>query len=63
LMNGNLQKLDSDYKDIKMMLGRDPLRVTLLPIGAFGNYRQISNDQLVKMNPSSQNIDILIKCG
>ncbi|MHB1391553.1 MAG: GH3 family acyl-acid amido synthetase [Clostridia bacterium] len=63
MVNENLQRLDSDYKDIQTLLGRDPLRVTLLPIGAFVNYRQISNNQLVKMNPSRQNIDTLIKCG
>ncbi len=63
MVNENLQRLDSDYKDIETLLGRDPLRVTLLPIGTFRNYRQISNNQLAKMNPSRQNIDTLIKCG
>lgn len=63
LVNENLQKLDSDYKDIQNLLGRDPLRLTLLPKGAFGKYTQLSNNELAKMNPSRQNIEALIKCG
>ena len=63
LINDNLQKIDSDYRDIGVLLGRDPLRVTLLPRGSFGKYRQLSNNQLTKMNPSRQNIDTLVKCG
>jgi hypothetical protein len=62
-INENLQKLDSDYRDIEILLGRDPLRVTLLPRGAFGKYRQLSTNQLTKMNPSRKNIDTLVKCG
>ena len=33
-----LERLDSDYRNLEEMLGLRPLRVTILPTGAFGRY-------------------------
>lgn len=63
LVHENLKALDSDYRDIQTLLGRNPLRVTLLPQGAFSKYMHLSSNQMTKMNPSSQSLDMLIKCS
>lgn len=62
ILNESLQKSDNDYKDIKMMLGRDPLRVTLLPKGAFNHFKDKQNT-MIKMNPSQQTIETLMNCS
>ena len=63
IVHDNLQIVDSDYKDIESMLGRDPLRITLLPAGAFQKHTKLSGEALIKMNPSRKSIDELIKCS
>lgn len=63
IVHGNLQELDSDYRDIQTLLGRDPLRITLLPAGAFSKYAQRNGDSLAKMNPSKQSIEALMMCS
>lgn len=39
-----LQDIVSDYKDLKTMLKKDPLRVSSLPEGAFANYMKAQQD-------------------
>ena len=38
LIHEQLKKLDSDYADLETMLGLKPLKVTILPVGAFQTY-------------------------
>lgn len=59
----HLQVVDSDYKDIESLLGRDPLRITLLPMGAFKKHSQQNGSSLIKMNPSKDAIEKLIQCS
>ncbi|XMB86031.1 GH3 auxin-responsive promoter family protein [Mycoplasmatota bacterium WC44] len=60
IINENLQKLDNDYKDFEEMLGRDPLRITLLPSGTFDNFLKQNRKPINKMNPSKEDLEKLI---
>lgn len=60
LIHNNLQKLDSDYKDIEDLLGRDSLRITLLPTGAFSEYFKQNKSLLNRINPGKDIIKSLI---
>ncbi|MBM7615486.1 GH3 family domain-containing protein [Alkaliphilus hydrothermalis] len=62
ILNESLRQSDSDYRDIQMMLGRDPLRVTLLPRDSFNNFSKKSSNMILKMNPSKETIDLLQNC-
>ncbi|SMP61463.1 GH3 family domain-containing protein [Anoxynatronum buryatiense] len=44
--------VDADYKDLKALLGIDPLVVTILPGGTIKRYRLKFNRKLRRMNPS-----------
>jgi len=63
ILNESLRRSDSDYRDIQMMLGRDPLRVTLLPRDSFNNYSKKSNNTILKMNPAQENLEKLLNCS
>lgn len=63
IVHEHLQTVDSDYRDIESLLGRDPLRITLLPNGAFKKHLKQNGSSLIKMNPSKDCIEELIKCG
>jgi len=58
ILHSSLQQADSDYHDIEMLLGRNPLKVTLLKQGSFKKYKQ-NNKFLIKMNPCKDTIAIL----
>lgn len=55
-LHETLQQLDSDYRDLEEMLGRDCLRVTLLPHDSFKTYSK----PIMKMNPNQDTIRDLI---
>ena len=65
-----LRKLDSDYADLESMIGLKPLKVTLLPEGAFQEYisRQraagadLAHLKPPHVNPSDGIIDTLLNC-
>ena len=59
-VNKGLQDLDSDYRDLKNLLGRDSLRITLFPIGTIKEYNKQSGNSISKMNPNKQTMDNLI---
>ena len=59
----SLKNLDSDYRDLQALLGKDPLRITLLQDGAFKTFSLKSSSMLMKMNPSRNSIETLVKCG
>ena len=52
--------IDEDYKDLKRILGMDPLEVTVLKCGTFGEYRRRARLEggrpLRRMNPSPHEV-------
>ena len=50
----NVKYLGEDYKDLKHMLGIEPLSVTLLPRGTIQRFEEKFNRQIRKINPSRQ---------
>lgn len=59
-LNKGLQESDSDYKDFQKLLGRDPLRITVFPLGTFKEYNKQNSNPIIRMNPDKQTIDYLI---
>lgn len=55
--------LDHDYKDLKTILGIDPLVITILPCGTFENYRKQYPSPIENMNPDLAKIQALLACG
>lgn len=55
--------IDQDYKDLKRILGMDPLEVTVLKCGTFESYREKSGKRLRKMNPSVYDLREVLACG
>ncbi len=53
--------IDSDYRDLKKILGMDPLRVSILPCGTFKSYEERNKRGLRKMNPSPFELHDLLK--
>lgn len=42
---------DGDYKDLKRILGMDPLEITILPYGSFARYEKFKGQTLRHINP------------
>lgn len=53
--------VDQDYNDLKRILGMDPLEVTILRCGTFGEYEKQSGKALRHVNPSVHDVQELIK--
>lgn len=53
--------IDSDYRDLKKILGMDPLVVTVLRCGSFHAYRQQEGKKIRHMSPSRHEISRLLK--
>lgn len=43
--------VDQDFKNLKKMLGIDPLTITLLPFGTIGTYQSTVKHTMAKVNP------------
>lgn len=52
--------LDQDYKDLKKILGMDPLEVTILRCGAFAAYAASAGRPIRAMNPDSRDLAALL---
>ena len=55
----SLKEVDSDWADLEQMLGWQPLKVTLLPEGAFGRYifeQMAAGADLAQLKPSQMNV-------
>ena len=48
--------VDSDYNDLKKLLGMDPLKISILPRGTIKNYVNVCNHTFRRMNPSSYDV-------
>ncbi|MCQ4637962.1 GH3 auxin-responsive promoter family protein [Anaerovorax odorimutans] len=53
--------VDHDYKDLKMILGMDPLQITILKCGTFAEYERRHQKKLRKVNPSVYEIKDLLE--
>lgn len=53
--------VDSDYKDLKVILGMDPLEVTILKCGTFEEYRTYKGKSIKPINPSVYEIKDLLQ--
>ena len=53
--------IDQDYRDLKKILGMDPLMVTILKCGSFGAYSEKYGKTLRHMNPSRRETAELIR--
>lgn len=55
-MNVYFRYYDGDYKDLKKMLGIDPLKITLLKYGTIKRYKNLFGIDIPKINPSRQEV-------
>ena len=52
--------VDQDYKDLKKILGIEPLQITLLKIGTFAMYKKAYGQSMERINPSIHAIQKLL---
>ena len=48
--------LDSDYNDLKKILGVDPLKITVVKCGVFETYENECGKRIRRMNPTQLEI-------
>jgi hypothetical protein len=52
--------VDQDYKDLKRILGMEPLEITILKSGTFGEYQKRAGKQMRQINPTIYEIKELL---
>jgi hypothetical protein len=52
---------DSDYNDLKKLLGMEPLVITILKYGTIATYKQSTGRTLPRLNPDSIDISELVR--
>lgn len=52
---------DHDYKDLKKILGMDPLKITLLPVGTFERFRRLRGYRIAAINPPATDVQELLR--
>ena len=52
--------LDNDYKDLKRLLGMEPLEITILKCGSFAAYTAKTGKRLRHVNPSVHDLKDLV---
>ena len=52
LLSTYFKYIDQDYRDLKKILGMDPLQVTILTCGTFETYEKRTGKKLYHMSPS-----------
>lgn len=53
--------IDQDYRDLKKILGMEPLVVTILRCGSFERYQRIRGKKLRRMNPPRHDLQELLR--
>ena len=53
--------IDQDYRDLKKILGMEPLVVTILRCGTFDAYKEKMGRKIRHMNPSHQELMELLR--
>ena len=61
LLTTYFKYIDQDYRDLKKILGMDPLCVTILRCGTFEEYRNKKGKVIGKMNPSPYELKELLE--
>lgn len=57
----NFAYVDQDFKNLKKMLGIDPLTITILPFGTIDAYQKTINHKLAKVNPNHFDVVEILK--
>lgn len=52
---------DHDYKDLKKILGMDPLDITLVPCGTFERFRKLRGYRIAAINPPATDVQELLR--
>ncbi len=52
--------IDQDYKDLKRILGMEPLKVTILKCGTFEAYRKLKDEPISRITPPASDLRDLI---
>ncbi len=55
-INQELMTIDSDYRDVNLMLGYDPLLLTEVASGSFARFEQAHNNRISRINPSQEDL-------
>lgn len=61
LLTTYFKYIDQDYRDLKKILGMDPLCVTILRCGTFERYEEEKGKPIKKMNPSTYELKELLE--
>lgn len=61
LLSTYFKYIDQDYRDLKKILGMDPLVVTVLRCGTFAEYQRKSGEQIRHMSPSRRELLALLQ--
>ena len=61
LLSTFFKYIDQDYRDLKKLLGMDPLEVQAVKCGTFEKYLSVNGKQIPKMNPTQYEIEDLLK--
>ena len=61
LLTTYFKYIDQDYRDLKKILGMDPLCVTILRCGTFEKYQKKKGREIVRMNPSPYELKELLE--
>lgn len=61
LLTAYFKYIDQDYRDLKKILGMDPLCVSLLRCGSFQTYENTYHQKMRHMNPSHYQIEKLLE--
>ena len=56
LLSTYFKYIDQDYRDLKKILGMDPLQVTILTCGTFETYEKRTGKKLYHMSPSHNDL-------
>lgn len=62
LLTTYFKYIDQDYRDLKKILGMDPLVVTILRCGTFDTYEARNHKKIRNMSPSFYDLNDLLKC-
>lgn len=61
LLSTYFKYIDQDYRDLKKILGMDPLKVTVLRCGTFQTYEYHTGTKIRQMSPSYHDLSELIR--
>ena len=61
LLSTYFKYIDQDYRDLKKILGMDPLQVTIFTCGTFETYEKQTGKKLHQMNPSYYDLKALLE--